>query len=173
VPVLASATYANWSAILCDVGHYDDFGTTGNAPSLSEDVEFDLAKTAGKGDLLGRGDVLIAEEDDTMIVVGPLDRARPGLFAAPRSSTCSRGGWLLWRMLDMLPSATPDVIAAVQAMLQGLAAAPANDGRVAQDELTPFPGLPCSSGPMTPVARDAARSSLLKRFPALVNARVA
>jgi hypothetical protein len=42
-------------------------------------------------------------------------------------------------MLDMLPSATPDVIAAVQAMLQGLAAAPANDGRVAQDELTPFP----------------------------------
>ncbi len=103
--------------------------------------------------------------------LGRSSLARPGLFAAPKSSTCSRGGWLLWRMLDMLPSATPDVIAAVQAMLQGLAAAPANDGRVAQDELTPFPGLPCSSGPMTP--RDAARSSLLKRFPALVNARVA
>ena len=74
MPALASATYANRLAILCDVGHYDDFGTTGNAPSLSEDVEFDLAKTAGEGNLLRGRDLLIAEENHAVIIVSPLDR---------------------------------------------------------------------------------------------------
>jgi hypothetical protein len=36
--------------------------------------EFDLAKTAGEGNLLRGRDLLIAEENHAVIIVSPLDR---------------------------------------------------------------------------------------------------
>src|SRR5205823_13741062 len=50
-----------------------------NAPPVAEDVEFDLAKAAGKGNLLRRRDVLVTKEDDAVSVVGLLDRGERGI----------------------------------------------------------------------------------------------
>ena len=63
MPVLAGAAHADRTAILGHVGDDDDLWTAWHAPSFAEDVELNFAKTAGKGHLLRRCDVLIAEED--------------------------------------------------------------------------------------------------------------
>ena len=48
-------------------------GAALHAPSFTEDVELDFAKTAGKRHLLRRRDVLIAEKDDGVVIVGAVD----------------------------------------------------------------------------------------------------
>jgi hypothetical protein len=49
-----------------------------DAPALAEYVEFDLPKAAGEGNLLGWGDLLVAEQGNSVIVVGVLDRGERG-----------------------------------------------------------------------------------------------
>ena len=73
VPVLTGPAHADRTAILGHVGNNDDLRTAWHAPSFDEDVELDFAKTAGKSNLLRGRDVLIAEEDDAVIIVGALD----------------------------------------------------------------------------------------------------
>jgi hypothetical protein len=46
------------------------------APSFTDDVELDFAKAAGKFYLLRGRNVLIAEEDDGVIIVGVFDMSR-------------------------------------------------------------------------------------------------
>src|SRR5258705_10413860 len=74
MPVLAGAAHADRTALLGHVGYDDDLWAARHAPSFAEDVELDLAKTVGEGDLLRGRDVLIAEEDHAVVIVGPLDR---------------------------------------------------------------------------------------------------
>src|ERR1700745_4222132 len=74
MPVLAGAAHADRTAVLGHVGYDDDLWAARHAPSFAEDVELDLAKTVGEGDLLRGRDVLIAEEDHAVVIVGPLDR---------------------------------------------------------------------------------------------------
>ena len=74
VPVLASATDADRSAVLGDVGYHDNLGASRHAPALTEDVEFDVTEATRESDLLWRRDVLVTEEDDAVIAIGPLDR---------------------------------------------------------------------------------------------------
>src|SRR5260370_8370353 len=74
MPVLAGAAHADRTAVLGHVGYDDDLRAARHAPSFAEDVELDLAKTVGEGDLLRGRDVLIAEEDHAVVIVGPLDR---------------------------------------------------------------------------------------------------
>lgn len=73
MPILAGAADADCLTTLGDVRHNHDFRAAWHAPSLAEDVELNLAEAPGEGDLLGRGDPLIAKEDDAVLVVGPLD----------------------------------------------------------------------------------------------------
>ena len=87
VPVLAGATDADRPAVLGDVGDHDDLRAARHAPAFAEDVEFDLAEAAGEGNLLRRGDVLVAKEDDAMFVVGPLDRGERRVVDGPARST--------------------------------------------------------------------------------------
>ena len=62
MPVLAGAAHANRIAILGYIGDHHDLRTARYAPSFAEDVELDLAKTVGEGDLLrGRGRLEIAQ----------------------------------------------------------------------------------------------------------------
>src|SRR5258707_9196395 len=75
MPVLAGAAHADRTAVLGGVGNDNDLRAARHAPSFAEDVELDLAKTAGEGNLSWGRDVLIAEEDDAVIIVGPLDRS--------------------------------------------------------------------------------------------------
>ena len=65
--------HADRTAILGHVGDDDDLRAALHAPSFTEDVELDFAKTAGKRHLLQGRDVLIAEEDDGVIIVGAFD----------------------------------------------------------------------------------------------------
>src|SRR5260370_11646073 len=74
MPVLAGAAHADRTAVLGGVGNDDDLRAARHAPPFAEDVELDLAKMAGEGNLLWGRDVLIAEEDHAVIIVGPLDR---------------------------------------------------------------------------------------------------
>src|SRR5207245_5735026 len=75
VPALAGAADAGRSAALRDVGQDDDLGVARHAPALAEDIQFDLAEAARERHLLGGRDRLPAEEDDTVFVVGALDRS--------------------------------------------------------------------------------------------------
>src|SRR3984893_7265800 len=74
MPVLAGAAHPDRTAVLGHVGYDDDLRAVRHTPSFAEDVELDLAKTAGEGDVLRGRDVLIAEEDHAVVIVGPLDR---------------------------------------------------------------------------------------------------
>src|ERR1700730_6467909 len=74
MPVLAGAAHADRTAVLGGVGNDDDIRAARHGPWSAEDVELDLAKTAGEGNLLWGRDVLIVEEDYAVIIVGPLDR---------------------------------------------------------------------------------------------------
>src|SRR5713101_190158 len=74
MPVLTGAAHADRTAVLGHIGYDDDLRTARHTPSFAEDVELDLAKAAGEGNLLWGRDVLIAEEDHAVIIVGPLDR---------------------------------------------------------------------------------------------------
>src|SRR5271170_5311443 len=76
MPILAGAAHADRTTVLSHVGHDDNLRAARHAPSFSKDVELDLAKTAGEGNLLRGRDVLIAEEDHAVIIVGPLDRSK-------------------------------------------------------------------------------------------------
>src|SRR6266851_2507125 len=76
MPVLTGAAHADRTALLGHVGYDDDLRAARHALSFAEDVELDLAKTAGEGDLFRGRDVLIAEEDHAVIVIGPLDRGK-------------------------------------------------------------------------------------------------
>jgi len=80
MPVFAGTTDADRLAILGDVGDYDDLRAAGHAPPFAEDVELDLAKAAGEGNLLGRRDVLAAKEDHAILVVSPLDCGKRGVI---------------------------------------------------------------------------------------------
>src|SRR5580700_9309803 len=66
-------SHAAWAGVLGDVGDDDDLRAAWDAPALAEDVEFNFAEAAGEGDLLLGRDVLVAEEDDAVVVVGTLD----------------------------------------------------------------------------------------------------
>ena len=74
MPVLAGAADTDRPAVLGGIGHHDDLGAARHAPSFAEDVEFDLAEATGEGDLLGRCELLVAKEDHTMLIEGPIDR---------------------------------------------------------------------------------------------------
>src|ERR1700730_11352656 len=74
MPVLAGAAHTDRTALLGHVEYNDDLWAARHAPSFAEDVELDLAKTVGEGDLLRGRDVLIVEEDHAVIIVGSLDR---------------------------------------------------------------------------------------------------
>src|ERR1700734_1172060 len=63
VPVFTSTSDADSPAALGDIGNHDDFGTARHAPTFTKNVEFDFAKTTGGSHLLGRGDVLVTEEN--------------------------------------------------------------------------------------------------------------
>src|ERR1700738_1914406 len=52
MPALAGAAHADRTALLGHVGYDDDLWAARHAPSFAEDVELDLAKTVGEGDLL-------------------------------------------------------------------------------------------------------------------------
>jgi len=106
VPVLTGPAHADRTAILGHVGNNDDLRTAWHAPSFDEDVELDFAKTAGKSNLLRGRDVLIAEEDDAVIIVGALDSGEHLVVdgsgqvdksisaSVPCRSTCrERGSW--------------------------------------------------------------------------------
>ena len=73
MPVLAGAAHADRTAILGHVGDHDDLRATLHTLSFTEDVELDFTKTTGKGHLLRGRDMLIAEEDDGVLIVGALD----------------------------------------------------------------------------------------------------
>src|SRR5579863_4340470 len=73
VPVLAGTAHSDWLAVLRDVRDDDDLGVARHAPALAEDVEVDLAKAAGEGNLLRRGNALVAEKNHSMFVIGSLD----------------------------------------------------------------------------------------------------
>ena len=62
--------------------HYN-LWAAGHAPSLAEDVEFDLTKAAGEGDLLWGRNSLVPEEDDGVSIKGPLDLAERCLVKGP------------------------------------------------------------------------------------------
>ncbi len=83
VPVLAGAADAGRLAAFRDVGQDDDLGVVGHAPAFTEDVELDLAEAARERDLLGGRDRLATEEDDTVFVVGALDRGERGVVEWP------------------------------------------------------------------------------------------
>ena len=51
-------------AVLCRVGNHYNLWAAGHAPPLAEDVEFDLTKAAGEGDLLWGRNSLVTEEND-------------------------------------------------------------------------------------------------------------
>jgi hypothetical protein len=70
MPVLAGPAHADRMAILGHIGDNDDLRTAWHAPSFAVDVELDFAKTASKGNLLRGCDLLIAKEDDAVIIVG-------------------------------------------------------------------------------------------------------
>ena len=73
MPVFPRARDAYGFGILGDVGHHDDLGAAGDAPAFAEDVELDLPEAAGEGNLLRRGDALVAEEDDAVLIIGVID----------------------------------------------------------------------------------------------------
>src|ERR1700734_460379 len=73
VPVLSGATNTDRAGVLGDIGHDDDLRTTRDAPTLAENVELDFAETAREVDLLRRGDVLAAKEENPVLVIGTLD----------------------------------------------------------------------------------------------------
>src|ERR1700731_1410977 len=87
MPVLAGAAHADRTAVLGGVGNDDDIRAARHGPWSAEDVELDLAKTAGEGNLLWGRDVLIAEEDHAVIIVGPLDAANVSSSMARAKST--------------------------------------------------------------------------------------
>src|SRR6266403_3525210 len=66
-------------AALCNVGDNHDLRAARHAPAFAGDVEFDLAKAAGEGNLLWWRNVLVAKENDAVLVVGPLDRGERGI----------------------------------------------------------------------------------------------
>src|SRR5271170_2099794 len=99
MPILAGAAHADRTTVLSHVGHDDNLRAARHAPSFSKDVELDLAKTAGEGNLLRGRDVLIAEEDHAVIIVGPLDRSKRlivdgsgQIHTADLRTECSGGG---------------------------------------------------------------------------------
>jgi hypothetical protein len=63
---------------------------TSNVTWFAEDVELDFAKTASKGNLSG-GDVLIAEEDYGVIIVGALDSERLVVYGSGKIGTADLG----------------------------------------------------------------------------------
>jgi hypothetical protein len=83
MPVLAGATDTDWPAVLCCVGNHYNFWAAGHAPALAEDVEFDLTKATGEGDLLWGRNSLVAEEDDGMRIKGPLDLTERRIVKGP------------------------------------------------------------------------------------------
>ena len=83
MPVLAGATDADWAAVLCRVGNHYNLWAAGHAPPLAEDVEFDLTKAAGEGDLLWGRNSLVTEENDGVSIKGPLDFAERRIVQGP------------------------------------------------------------------------------------------
>jgi hypothetical protein len=79
MPVLASTAHADRTAILGNVRDHNDLRAARHAPAFAENVEFDLAEAAGEGDLPGWRDMLLAEEDDPILVIRPLDRGERGV----------------------------------------------------------------------------------------------
>src|SRR5580700_6715370 len=84
MPVLAGAPHADRTAVLGCVGNDDDLRAARHAPSFAEDVELDIAKAPGELDLSRRCDGLVAEKDDAVLVIGPLDRGEAGVIERPR-----------------------------------------------------------------------------------------
>src|SRR5204862_4861643 len=80
MPVFAGAPDPDRLAALCNVGDNHDLRAARHAPAFAEDVEFDLAKAAREGNLLWWRDVLVAKENDAVLVVGPLDRGERGII---------------------------------------------------------------------------------------------
>src|SRR5580704_10997761 len=79
MPILAGATHADRLTVLGDVRHHHDLRAARDAPPLAENVEFDLAKAAGEGNLLRRRDVPVAKEDHAVLVVRSLDLGEGGV----------------------------------------------------------------------------------------------
>jgi hypothetical protein len=69
VPVLAGAADADRFSVIVDVGQDDNFRAARHTPAFAKDVELDLAEAAGKRDLLLGSNPLIAEKDDTVLVI--------------------------------------------------------------------------------------------------------
>src|ERR1700733_3650407 len=74
MPILAGATHADRATVLCCVGNHYNLRAAGHAPTLAKDVEFDITKAAGEGDLLWWCNSLVAEEYDRVSIKGLLDR---------------------------------------------------------------------------------------------------
>ena len=83
MPILAGATHADRAAVLCCVGNHYNLWAAGHAPPLAKNVEFDLTKAAGEGNLLWGRNSLVAEEDDRVSMKGPLDLAERCLVKGP------------------------------------------------------------------------------------------
>jgi hypothetical protein len=71
----------------CSTGRYANSrrrdGRRLGGRALAEDVEFDLTKAAGEGNLLWGRNSLVAEEDDRVSMKGPLDLAERCLVKGP------------------------------------------------------------------------------------------
>src|SRR5260221_9988649 len=104
MPVLAGAAHADRTAVIGHVGYDDDLRAARHAPSFAEDVELDLAKTAGGGDPLRGRDVLIAGENHAAGIGSPPDRGgrlvvggfRPNYTPGLRGQRRARPAQLSW-----------------------------------------------------------------------------